>query len=176
MSRNSFFVAFVLVGSIGIGVLLTSESSPQAASTSLAWNTFDEGMALARQSNKKLLVDVYTDWCGWCKRMDSEVYTDQDVINALQRKFVLVKLNAESDKSVTYDGRTFTEAQFAGSIGVTGYPSTLFFESNGKPITLLPGFVPPPKFLPVLRYIGDDHYQSLSFEEYLSKTDVSPSQ
>jgi thioredoxin-related protein len=138
--------------------------------SSLSWKSFDEGILLAGQTNKKILVDVYTDWCSWCKKMDSDVYTDKEVIGALNASFVLVKLNAESDKTVNYKGKALTERQFAGTVGVTGYPSTLFFESSGKPITLLPGFVPAPKFLPILRYIGENHYQSVSFEDYLAKT------
>lgn len=175
MNKTAAISGIFIIVALGMGLLLNSQSTPAATdNTAFSWKTFDEGIALAGQTNKKVLVDVYTDWCGWCKKMDSEVYTDKGVIDALNNAFVLVKLNAESDKSVRYNGKTLTEAQFAGAVGVTGYPSTLFFESSGKPITLLPGFVPAPKFLPILRYIGENHYQTVSFEDYLAKTPGSP--
>ena len=172
MKKTAVISSIILLVALAFGLVLNSQSSTAASGTrnSLPWKSFDEGVDLARKTNKKILVDVYTDWCGWCKKMDSDVYSQQDVIEILNAGFVLVKLNAESDKSLTYKERTLTEAQFASAVGVTGYPSTLFFESSGKPITLLPGFVPAPKFVPILRYISENHYQTVSFEKYLSKT------
>jgi len=177
MNKTALFSAIIIVVAVAFGLVLNSQSTSGASGSesSLSWKTFDEGITLARQTNKKMLVDVYTDWCSWCKKMDSEVYTDKSVIDALNGSFVLVKLNAESEQRVYYEGKTLTETQLASAVGVTGYPSTLFFDSSGKPITLLPGYVPAPKFLPILRYIGENHYQTVSFEDYLAKTAGSPS-
>ena len=172
--KKPFVVSIIVIGfALASGFFLSSnKSSAESTSNSaLTWNTFDQGVALAKEQHKKVLVDVYTDWCGWCKKMDSDVYTDSKVIKTLTAKFVLVKLNAESNsKHVAYQGKQFTEAEFAQAVGVSGYPSTLFFDSAGKPITLLPGFVPAEKFVPILTYIGDDHYLKVSFEQYLSKS------
>lgn len=171
MKRTAIVSVAIVIVALAFGLVLnsrgtTAESGNQSA---LAWKNFDEGFALAAKTNKKILVDVYTDWCTWCKKMDSDVYTQKDVIAALNAGFVLVKLNAESDKPLLYKEKKLSEAQFASAVGVTGYPSTLFFESTGKAITLLPGFVPAPKFVPILRYISEDHYKTTPFEEYLSK-------
>jgi len=177
MNKTAAITVFVIIIAVAFGLILNSQSTSGASDpgTSLSWKTFDEGIVLAGQTNKKLLVDVYTDWCTWCKKMDSDVYTDKRVIEALNASFVLVKLDAESDKTVHYEGKSLSETEFARMVGVTGYPSTLFFDSTGKPITLLPGYVPAPKFVPVLRYIGDNHYQTVSFEDYLAKAAGSPS-
>ena len=177
MNKTAAVSALVIIIAVAFGLLLNSQSSSSASEpgSSLSWKSFDEGAALASQTNKKLLVDVYTDWCTWCKKMDSDVYTDKAVIDVLNESFILVKLNAESDKTVRYEGKSLSETEFARAVGVTGYPSTLFFESSGKPITLLPGFVTAPKFVPVLRYIGENHYQAVSFQEYLAKSSGSPS-
>jgi len=177
MNKSIAITGVVIIIAVASGLLLNSQNSSGASEpgNSLSWKTFDEGIVLAGKTNKKLLVDVYTDWCTWCKKMDSDVYTDKGVIDVLNGSFILMKLNAESDKTVHYQGRSITETEFARTVGVTGYPSTLFFDSSGKPITLLPGYVPAPKFVPVLRYIGDDHYQTVSFEDYLAKAAGSPS-
>lgn len=169
--KKQFLISVVVVGvALASGLFLNSQKGSAESNSSLTWKSLDEGMTLAKQQNKKILVDVYTDWCGWCKKMDSDVYSDAGVIKTLNAKFVLVKLNAESDsKYVQYQGKRYTEADFAKAVGVSGYPSTLFFDSGGKPITLLPGFVPAQKFVPILAYIGDDHYLTISFEQYLSK-------
>jgi thioredoxin-related protein len=153
-------------------LILSLAAQPVAAQTpsALQWLPFDEAVERAKAENKKLLVDVYTDWCGWCKKMDKEVYANVTVGSILTRHFVLAKLNAEGPKEITYKGTKLTQRRFAAAVGVTGYPSTIFLEPDAKPITLLPGFVPAPRFVTILRYIGENHYKTVSFEEYLKKS------
>src|SRR5204863_9306617 len=69
--------------------------SAAAGSGELAWKSWDAGIKESGSAKKPVLVDVYTDWCGWCKRMDRDVYSREDVRTYLQRHFVTVRLNAE---------------------------------------------------------------------------------
>ncbi len=135
----------------------------------LKWKNLGDGVAAAKTTNKKILVDIYTDWCGWCKKMDKEVYIDGAVQKYLNEKFIVVKLNAESDKRHNYNGGEYSEIEIAQMFGITGYPTTVFLMPNGEPITALPGYVTAEKFFKVLQYIGDDHYQKMKFEEFLTK-------
>jgi thioredoxin-related protein len=167
MSKTALTASAVLAAMLLIGVFLQSKGSSESVTeSSISWHSFDEALTIAKRDNKKVLLDVYTDWCGWCKKMDSEVYTDKSVITALTASFVAVKLNAESSKPLTYQGRSFTEQSFAAGAGVTGYPATIFLDAGLAPITLVPGYIPADRFLPILKYIGEDHYRSISFEEY----------
>lgn len=160
-------VLMVVVGAAaGIAYNDTGPSKPTPSA--VKWLTFDEGLLQAKNQNKKLLVDVYTDWCGWCKKMDAEVYTDASVAGILKDHFIAVKLNAESNARLRYDDRVFTNAQFSQALGITGFPSTVFFRSDGKPITVVPGYVEADNFASILTYIGNDHYQSMSFDEFQS--------
>ncbi|MBI4428364.1 MAG: thioredoxin fold domain-containing protein [Ignavibacteriales bacterium] len=151
------------------GVFTSPHRSEAAADTDLAWKTFDEGSLLALQQKKKLLVDVYTNWCSWCTKMDKEVYPHEKVKNALTSHFVVVKLDAESDKKLNYQGSMMSEREFARVVGVTGYPTTLFFDENMKPITLLPGYVKAESFANILSFIGEGHYKQTTYKEYLDK-------
>lgn len=153
-----------------LAVLVFGDSLLSQTKGALEWLTFEQAMEKAKLENRKVLVDVYTDWCGWCKKMDKEVYADPGVVEVLSQYFVVAKLNAESSKDITYKGTKLTERRFAAGAGVSGYPSTIFFESDSKPITLLPGFVPAPRFITILRYIGENHYRTISFEEYVKKS------
>lgn len=63
--------------------------------TELKWYDWNEGYPLAAKKGKLVLVDIYTNWCGWCKKMDNETYKDKDVMKALEKNFVIVKLNPE---------------------------------------------------------------------------------
>lgn len=166
--------AFVLAGVFLAAIYISQQDSSSPKSQAIVWKSFDEGVSLARTSNKKVLVDVYTDWCSWCKKMDSEVYTDADVIKLMDANFVAVKLNAESSKPVTFRGNSLTEAAFARELGVTGYPTILFFDPNANPITDLPGYSPAQRFALILKYIAEDHYKSTSFQEYLQHQSPQP--
>ncbi len=165
-----YFAAFVVIVAVfGIAYFASIDHAPESAPGAIPWKSFDEGATLASQTNKKILVDVYTDWCSWCKKMDSEVYTDDTVIRVLKEHFVAVKLNAESDKPVTFNGKKITESEFARQMGVTGYPTILFLDEHAGPITALPGFSPAPDFAGVLRYVGQDIYKSVPYQDYLTQ-------
>ena len=152
----------------GVTMFATPEPAPPSGAK-IEWKNFNDGLAVAKSQKKKILVDVYTDWCGWCKKMDKEVYSDDAVVSILKSKFVAVKLNAESDGRLTYNNQSFTQAEFSQALGVTGYPATAFFGIDSKPITVVPGYIEAKRFAQILRFIGDDHYLKMSFNDFLSK-------
>lgn len=155
---------------IGLGWVLSDDPSPAIVSNDVAWASFDEGLKLAKDQRKKVLVDVYTDWCTWCKKMDAETYPHQLVAKELKANYIAIKLNAESSDPVTFNGQTMTSAEFAQAVGVTGYPSTLFLDENLQPITVVPGYAPPERFSKILSYFAGDHYKSKDFETYLGQS------
>ena len=134
----------------------------------LTWMSFSDGVREAQRTHKKLLVDVYTDWCGWCKRMDATTYADANLAKYLNAHYILVKLDAESPRAQTFQGKQFTEQQLAGAFGVTGYPSTLFLKAEGELITVYPGYADAQRFGNVVAFIAEDHYLTRSFDEFVS--------
>lgn len=138
----------------------------------MTWNNFDKGVAEAKKSGKKVLVDVYTDWCTWCKKMDKTTYSDTKIQSYLKKNFVLVRLNPEKDGPVTYEGKKYPAAEFSQGMGVNGYPATLFLRSDGQPITVLPGYAEPDMFIHVLSFIAEDQYQKKKFSDYLAEKGV----
>ena len=146
-------------------------TAPQPAqSAELSWHSYDEGAALAVKEQKKILVDVFTDWCVWCKKMDKEVYSSHSVVAAMNKNFVLVKLDAESPKKLTYGGKQYSEQELAHALGVSGYPTTVFLQPDAHPITSVDGYVEGDRFTTILAYIGDDHYKTIPFNDYLTKS------
>ena len=136
------------------------------------WKKFDEGMKLAKESGKKVLIDVYTDWCGWCKKMDANTYSDKSIKEYLDKNFVIIKLNAEGNEKISYAGQSISPAAFAQGMGVDGYPATVFLKSNGDPITLLPGYAEADRFIYVLSFIAENHYEKKKFTDYLTEKGV----
>jgi len=171
MSKATLIATAVLFSALLIGFFLQSEGSSESIpGSAISWHSFDEAVTIAKRDNKTILLDVYTDWCSWCKKMESEVYSNPLVVNAISASFVAAKLNAESSSPLTFQGKSLTEESFAAGAGVTGFPTTIFLDAESTPITLLPGYVPADRFLPILKYIGENHYKSLSFEEYQQRS------
>lgn len=131
------------------------------------WVEYGEALKEARLQDRPVLVDVYTNWCSWCKKMDRDVYGDDAVQDLLGRHFVIVKLDAESTTTHEVDGRTVSERDIAKGHGVTGYPTTLFLSPDGEPITVLPGYIPKETFVHVLEYIHSRSYETTGWEEFL---------
>nr|MBP7512354.1 DUF255 domain-containing protein [Bacteroidia bacterium] len=61
----------------------------------LKWYKWNEGYPVAQKDGKLILVDAYTDWCGWCKKMDRDTYSNPDIIKKLNKHFVVIKFNPE---------------------------------------------------------------------------------
>jgi len=159
-----------------IGLLLLALAALWAgpvasAPAKIAWRDWNTGLKEAEQLQRPVLVDVYTQWCGWCKRMDRDVYTRSDVQDYLRNKFVTVKLDAEAGDPAPYDGKTFTSRTLAAYFRINGYPTTVFLRANGEHLVNVPGYVEPDKFLKLLRYIGDGHMErGVTWEEYSARS------
>ncbi|HLP18497.1 MAG TPA: thioredoxin family protein [Bacteroidota bacterium] len=151
---------------LAVVAVLVMGSATVSAQT---WESFNAGMEKAKAQKKTVLVDIYTDWCSWCKKMDANVYTDAKVKDYLKKKYTIIKLNAESTTPIMYKGKQMSPAEFAQGMGVTGYPATLFMKSNGDGITLVPGYAEAPKFLEILTYIGENRWERQKFEDYLKE-------
>jgi len=121
----------------------------------LKWFGFEEGYKIAVKEKKIILVDAYTEWCGWCKVMDRETYTNVDVISALNSNFICVKFNPEVEKTYQFgdrkmDGRTLLLWLGYGESG--GFPTTYFWFNPDKDDKRdnQAGYLPPADFLKLL--------------------------
>src|SRR6185369_5099727 len=102
-------------------LLLAGLAPAAGAQAHFVWRGWDEGLKEAKRTNRPVLVDVYTDWCGWCKRMDRDVYSRADVRDYLNQHFVTVRLNAESETPASYEGKAYTGRSLANRFRVSGY-------------------------------------------------------
>ena len=136
----------------------------------VSWLSYDKGLELAKKQNKHLIVDFYTTWCGWCKRMDKDTYTNSEVKKLLTDNYVAVRLNAESSKNLSIDGKNLTERQVAQDFKVSGYPTTCFLKPDGERIACLPGYAGPEHFAIILSYIKDKAYEKeIRLEDYIKE-------
>ena len=142
MKSAGLFTFFL---SISLALTLTNTVQGQE---SIQWMKFEEAIAANANNPKMILVDVYTDWCGWCKKMDKDTFTDPRVIAHFQKNFYAVKLNAEDTKrKFPFMGKTFSEAEMAASMRVNSYPNFVVIEPGLQNIAQLPGYREPEAFL-----------------------------
>ncbi|WP_192349939.1 thioredoxin fold domain-containing protein [Algoriphagus sp. Y33] len=127
------------------------------AQDKIEWLKFEEAVAATEANPKMLLIDVYTDWCGWCKKMDKETFTDPVVVSYINEKFYAVKMNAEDNKrKFDFKGKEYTEAKMAAAMRVNSYPNFVIIDPTLKNITQLPGYRQPVQFLDGLGQIVDN--------------------
>jgi len=145
------------------------EALEEDESLVLTWLPYNEGLLKAEKESKHILIFFYTNECGWCKKMDEETYSNEEVQKILSDKFVAIKINAKSENKVVENEKKISERELAIMYQVSGYPTTWFLESNHNLIAPLPGYAAAEQFIPVIKYIGEGWYKSNSFEEYLKK-------
>ena len=146
-----------------------AEAVEETKLLTLNWLSYNEGLTLAEKENKYVLIYFYTDECSWCKKMVDQTYSNEEVKKILSDKFVAVKINARSEDKVIENGEEISEKKLATLYQVSRYPTTWFLEINHTRIAPLPGYVTTEQFIPVLNYIGEGWYKSISFKEYLEK-------
>jgi thioredoxin-related protein len=140
----------------------------------IKWVTLEEAAALTKKEPRKIFIDVYTDWCGWCKKMDKSTFTDPAVAAYVNQKYYAVKLNAEGREPITINGKTYRyneqmrahEAALALLNGQMSYPTTVYLDETMGIISPVPGYLEAPMFKTILAYFGENHYKQKTFAEY----------
>ena len=143
-------------------------------SVSIEWMTLAQVESSLQKEKRPVLIDLYTDWCGWCKVMDKKTYSNKKVIEYLKQKFYFVKVNAESKQSINWNGRKYTfnpeyrTNEFALYLtqGRLSYPTTVIIPvEDGQP-QAIPGFLEPKDFEVIVKYFGEGKYRKVPFPQY----------
>ncbi len=150
----------------------TTESSP------VKWLTIQEAEKLNKANPRPIFVDTYTDWCGWCKKMDKDTFTNSVISEMLNTKFYPVKFNAEGKESVTFYGQTFINDGKSGNAnqlavallkGQLSYPTVVFLLNmpDGKlQVSPVPGYKPPKDMEALLSFFATKSYEKQSWDDF----------
>jgi thioredoxin-related protein len=140
------------------------------------WLTLKDAQEKNKAQPKPFLVDIYTDWCGWCKHMMKTTYSDPNIAAYVNQHFYPVKLNAETKDTIEYNGKTYLPTskdpktphqlaiKFLGNS--LSYPSTVFVTNNYEYNLLTQGFLDEKKIEPVLVYMVENVFKTTQYEDF----------
>lgn len=149
-------------------ILLSSLPLRAEKATSVQWTPFTEGIKNATTKGKYVFVDLYTDWCGYCKQLDAVTFKASPVIAELGKNFVSIKLNAESDAPLIWKGQKTTARELTTQWRVDGFPTMLFLNSKGEIIGSFSSYAEPDLMVKLLTYISSGaRERKVSFDDYL---------
>lgn len=143
------------------------------------WMSLDDALAAQQKEPRKIIMDVYTDWCGPCKLLDKRTFQNKDVVQYVNKNYYAVKFNAEGNSKVNYKGKKFTNPgydparkgtrntnhQFTNYLRVSGYPSIVFFDENADIIVPLTGFLMPQQLELYLKLFAKDGHKNINTKE-----------
>ena len=151
-------------------------TSEKVISDKVNWMSWEEAMELNKETPKKFYIDVYTDWCGWCKKMDKSTFMDAEVVKYLNDNFYAIKFNAEQKEPIDFNGNKF-EFQGTGKRGAhqlavalldgrLGYPAFVALDETYARIFMSPGFKGPGDVLKELKFAKEELYKTQSWNDY----------
>lgn len=142
------------------------------------WMSMNEALAAQKKAPKKIFMDAYTTWCGPCKMLDKNTFSDKNVIKYINDNFYAVKFNAEGTEEIKYADFTYTNPNyqeerkgrnsqhlFAHALKINAYPNLVFFKDNGDLIQSVPGYRTPSELEIFLKMIATDDYLKITTGE-----------
>ncbi|NIJ46118.1 uncharacterized protein YyaL (SSP411 family) [Wenyingzhuangia heitensis] len=165
--KHIFFYLFIIPA-----FLFAANPEPKE----INWITFEQAIALNKTNPKPIIVDVYTDWCHWCKVMDKETYTNTTITDYINQNYYAVKFDAEQKEPITFNGQTFKyitsgrrgHHEFAEVIlkGQLSYPSTVFFNKEEKVVYVAPGYLKKPVMEKLINFMHQEVYLTKDWDTF----------
>jgi len=140
----------------------------------IQWVSFEDALALSSKEPKKIFLDIYTGWCGWCKKMDASTFMNDEVANYMNTYYYAVKYNAESKDTVVYKGHNFVYVpeRKANALALSllnekmSYPTFVVMDEKVQLLSPIPGYQTPEQLMPILKYFGSNIYLHQNFTVY----------
>lgn len=156
--------------------VLTSVAS---VAQEINWITLEKALELQKKDPRKIMMDVYTNWCGPCKMLDKNTFKNADVANYVNQNYYAVKFNAEGNEQVNFKGQVFKNPSYkaelaskrnsvhelAYALQVQAYPTIVFMDETGEIIAPIKGYQTPPQLELYLKMFKANDHKDLDSQE-----------
>lgn len=171
-----FLISLIFIFTIEGRAQIDSNSLKMDVPCPIQWVSIEKAQELSQINQKPILIDFYTDWCGWCKYMIKVTYSNPSIAQYININFNPVKFNAESKDTITFLGKKYFNVKtgpranhnFAIEIldGKMTFPSTVILHNNYKFKLIVPGYLPPSDIEPILVYTVEYVFNTTKFEDF----------
>lgn len=175
IAMKSIILAILVLASVSFSAPY-QPISEKPFNEDIEWLSWEEVSQRASNEKRKIMVDLYTDWCGWCKKMDAATFEQDYISSFINKNYYAVKFNAEMKEDVVFKGKTYSFVargqrgyhELASEItrGRLGYPTVVFLDEDMEVIQALPGFRGPEEFEKILTYFAGDYHKKMSWDKY----------
>ncbi len=170
-----------------LAVLILGTVQIAAAQEEINWVDMNEVEALMEKEPRKVLVDVYTSWCGPCKMMNNTTFSDPQVVKYINEHYYAIKFNAEGPDPITFKGQEYRNDNYDPSRargrnsthdltkaiapvnGRIAYPTIVYLNEEFQILSPVQGFQKPEQIMPILSFFGEDAYQEMEWQEYIEQ-------
>ena len=140
------------------------------------WLTWEEAQAKNAKEPRKFIVDVYTQWCGWCKKMDKETFAQPDIVKYINKHYYAIKFDAETKTDILFKDQTYQYLRSGNSgyhqlaaeltFGKLSYPTIVFLDERLNVLQPIPGYKDTASLDKILKYFAEDYYKTTPWKKY----------
>ncbi len=155
---------------LGISGVLWSQAQE------IQWMTIEEALAAQDVEKRKIVVDIFTEWCEWCKKMDRTTFQNPFIASFLNEHYYPVKFDAECRDDLVFQGKVYQfvkngqrgyhELAVELTRGRLSYPTVVFLDENLEIIQALRGFQSVLRFEQIMNYFAQDYHKSIPWSKY----------
>jgi thioredoxin-related protein len=167
----AFFLTLLLLVLVASGF-----KNPDKSSKSINWMTWEEVQKAQQTEPRKVFVDVYTEWCGWCKKMDKETLSHPQIVEYINLNYYAVKFDAETRSKIQFKGKEYKYIasgnrgynELANTLlnGKMSYPSTVYLDDKLNLLTAVPGYLNPPTLDAILTFFNEGYFLTSKWDEF----------
>ena len=159
-------------------ILIITLFSLSITAQEIKWMSFEEALEAQKETPKKIIMDTYTSWCGWCKKMDKETFTNKDVVNYINEHYYAVKFDAEGNETISFKDQIFSNPNYTPNkrgrnsshqltqyFGIRSFPTIAYLDEEANLIAPIPGYKTPSQIELYLKFFESDEYKNIKSKE-----------
>jgi len=153
----------------------TSLSQEVIEPSKVEWYSIEEADSLLKLQPRPLFIDVYTEWCGWCKHMMKTTFAHKGIAAYMNQNFINVRFDAETFDTITFQNKTYTNPGVGRKPkhdlvkfllgGRYSFP-TIVYMGRDRKFYPIPGYKKVAELESFLVYFAEDLYSSISLHDF----------